>query len=198
MEMKTLMIAIVMIMMSAGLAYGDSLAAEDSSSSLFSAKTACREGDQITILLEESTVSTFEANGKQEKASTIEMKDSKVLPQDISLFGLVFGQLLNSNNKNSNTHTTSLTQSVTTTLSVRVSKVLENGDLLIEGTRTLVLNNESHMVKIRGIVRQKDVGPDNTVSSKKVSNAEITLDGIGKEGKRKKGGILQQLFQILF
>ena len=75
--------------------------------------------------------------------------------------------------------TTSRQTTVSTTVSTRVIRVLPNGDLIIEGSKLIAINSESQTVTIRGIVRQVDLGPTNTVSSNQLEDLELRINGRG-------------------
>ena len=66
-----------------------------------------------------------------------------------------------------------------TALAGRVAAVLSNGYLVVEAEREVTMNNERQTVRLRGIVRPGDLGPDNTVSSNSISNLELELKGKG-------------------
>ena len=51
------------------------------------------------------------------------------------------------------------------TVTTRVSEVLPNGDLVLEGVREVVVNGDRQMVLLTGIVRQEDIGPNNVMLS---------------------------------
>ncbi|WP_321476530.1 flagellar basal body L-ring protein FlgH [uncultured Paludibaculum sp.] len=66
-----------------------------------------------------------------------------------------------------------------TTLSARVTHVLPNGNLIVEGSKDVFINSERQKVSIRGILRWKDLTADNRVSSDRLSDLEIRVDGRG-------------------
>ncbi len=68
---------------------------------------------------------------------------------------------------------------LTTTLSARVTHVLPNGNMVIEGAKTIVVNSETQLVSVRGIIRPVDVSPANTVSSGQLSDLEVRINGKG-------------------
>jgi flagellar L-ring protein precursor FlgH len=71
---------------------------------------------------------------------------------------------------------------LTTTLSARVTHVLPNGYLVIEGAKDVIVNHERQQVSVRGIARWNDVGPGNTVRSDRLANLEIKVQGKGVVG----------------
>jgi flagellar L-ring protein precursor FlgH len=94
------------------------------------------------------------------------------------------GKLANLANTTSSTSlngqgTTSRTTTLTTTVTARVSDVLPNGYLVIEGSRTVKVNSENQIVTIRGVVRPADLSNANTVQSSSVAQMELKIDGKG-------------------
>ena len=68
---------------------------------------------------------------------------------------------------------------LSTRLAAYVKKVYPNGNLLIEASRYIYLNEAGHRIVLRGIVRPEDIAPDNSVPSSRIANLEIIYDGKG-------------------
>lgn len=66
-----------------------------------------------------------------------------------------------------------------TTLSARVTHVLPNGNMVVEGSKDVMINSERQKVSIRGILRWKDLAADNRVSSDRLADLEVRVDGRG-------------------
>jgi len=64
-------------------------------------------------------------------------------------------------------------------ISARVIRVLDNGNLMIEGRRQVTVNAEDQYLIIGGIIRTQDITPENTVSSQYISDARIVYTGEG-------------------
>jgi flagellar L-ring protein precursor FlgH len=75
--------------------------------------------------------------------------------------------------------TTSRQTTLTTTITARVSDVLPNGYLVIEGHRTVRVNSENQVITLRGVVRPADLSTSNTVASSSVAQMELNVDGRG-------------------
>jgi flagellar L-ring protein precursor FlgH len=71
---------------------------------------------------------------------------------------------------------------LTTTLSARVTHVLPNGNLVLEGTKDVMVNSERQIVTIRGVIRWNDLSPLNRVSSDRLTNLEVHVQGKGVVG----------------
>ena len=66
-----------------------------------------------------------------------------------------------------------------TTVSARVTHVLPNGNLVVEGTKDVWINSERQRVTVRGLVRWNDLSPGNRVSSDRLADLEVRVDGKG-------------------
>lgn len=78
--------------------------------------------------------------------------------------------------------TTSRETVLSTTLSARVTHVLPNGYLVVEGQKENVVNSERQIVEVRGVVRPTDLGPGNSVASNRLAQLEVRINGKGVVG----------------
>jgi flagellar L-ring protein precursor FlgH len=75
--------------------------------------------------------------------------------------------------------TTSRGSTITATLSARVTAVLPNGYLVLQGTKDVLVNSEHQMVTVRGVIRPADLSPGNIITSNQIAQMEIRIDGKG-------------------
>jgi flagellar L-ring protein precursor FlgH len=68
---------------------------------------------------------------------------------------------------------------LTATITGRVSEVLPNGDLVIEGVREIEINGERQIVVLSGVARVVDIGPGNVVLSTTMGQLSIKYFGRG-------------------
>ncbi len=92
---------------------------------------------------------------------------------------------------------TSRDASLTGTVSARIVDVLPGGSLAIKGTRALKINNETQYLTISGVVRQTDIGPDNTVLSTKIADARIEYTGSGIISEKQTPGWAHRILGII-
>lgn len=78
--------------------------------------------------------------------------------------------------------TTSRTSSFSTSLSARVTHVLPNGNLVVQGEKSIWVNSEHQAVVVRGIVRVSDIAAGNVVQSDRLSDLEVRINGKGVVG----------------
>ena len=75
--------------------------------------------------------------------------------------------------------TTTRATELTTTLSTRVIEVLANGDLVVAGSREVLINSERQTVTVKGIVRANDLSNTNRVLSERLADLELRISGKG-------------------
>lgn len=82
-------------------------------------------------------------------------------------------------------------------ITVSVTGVLPNGDLLVAGRQAMRLNGEDTTIGIEGRVRPEDVRGDNRILSSRIADARILYDGKGFVARSAKPGPIQRLFRLL-
>ncbi|OEU71293.1 MAG: hypothetical protein BA864_02365 [Desulfuromonadales bacterium C00003093] len=68
---------------------------------------------------------------------------------------------------------------LTGTVSARILRVLPGGNLIVQGTRELKINNETQYLILSGVIRPQDIDADNTISSTRLADARIEYTGGG-------------------
>jgi flagellar L-ring protein precursor FlgH len=74
---------------------------------------------------------------------------------------------------------TSRGATLTATLSARVTHVLPNGYLVVEGTKNVKVSSENQVVTVRGVIRPVDLDTTNTIASERIAQMEIQVNGKG-------------------
>jgi len=69
--------------------------------------------------------------------------------------------------------------SVSATIAARIVDILPSGNLVIEGNREILVDQEKQTISVKGIIRQKDIDANNTVLSTAIADAQITYTGKG-------------------
>jgi flagellar L-ring protein FlgH len=78
-------------------------------------------------------------------------------------------------------------------IAVRVVKEMPNGDLFIEGTKVVLINNEEYHLYLSGLVRPTDIGQDNSIASTRIADAQIEFTGRGDLADQQRKGWLSRL-----
>jgi flagellar L-ring protein precursor FlgH len=136
-------------------------------------------GDIITVLLNEST----QAARTQNTDVSRESKGS--LPSGVNtMLGGKSGWLAGidvNNNTNSSKGTGKADQqaSLSGSVAVTIVEILANGNMMVRGEKKLGLSEGTEVIQVSGIIRPEDVGPNGTVQSRRLANAQIAYRGAG-------------------
>jgi flagellar L-ring protein precursor FlgH len=94
--------------------------------------------------------------------------------------------------------TTTRAGTLTTQMTARVSDVLPNGDLVVEGVREVEINGDRQMVVLTGVVRQADITTGNVVFSTQIGQLRIRYFGRGLMKDNLKPGFLIRFLNKVF
>ncbi len=83
-------------------------------------------------------------------------------------------------------------------VAVTVADILPNGNLVLTGTRAIVIDDEEKVLKISGIVRAFDITPENTILSSQVAEAKIAILGKGRNTETITKGPVARVFQTVW
>lgn len=160
-------------------------------------------GDIVTVAIFEKASASKEATTETDRTSSMSAGISKF-----------FGLEKNIGNLNSSIDPTALIdataknefegfgkterkENLIATLTTQIIEVLPNGNLRLEGNKTVTVNSETQIVKLSGIVRPSDVSPKNIVSSQNILNARIAYVGKGViSDKQQQGWLVRGLDQV--
>jgi flagellar L-ring protein precursor FlgH len=163
---------------------------------LFSDQPAIKVDDILTIMIDESAKAGSESKTNTGKSQSFGVESTggtgalRLLPK----FGGTGSASIGYDGKGG----TSRTGSLNATIAVRVTKVLDNGILVIEGTKVVEVNDEKGLIKITGMVRPRDIKPNNIVISSNIADAQITYSGKGAVNDGHRPGILARIINWIF
>jgi flagellar L-ring protein FlgH len=75
--------------------------------------------------------------------------------------------------------TTSRNTTLTTTITAEVIALLPNGNLVVRGQRGININSEHQTVTIQGVIRPADLSSLNSITSDRVAQLQVQVDGKG-------------------
>ncbi len=171
--------------------------------SLFRDSRARRVGDILTVRLAEKTRASKSAKTNTSRnhevkidnpvlfGAQVQFNAPRILPLDNhkdNNLAAEFGSERTFGGAGDSSQSNSLTGSVT----VSVIEVLSNGYLVVRGEKTVSLNQGSEYIRVAGIVRPQDIGPDNTVLSSKLADARISYGGNGVIAESNRRGWLSR------
>jgi flagellar L-ring protein precursor FlgH len=153
-------------------------------------------GDILTIVLAEKTDAKKKANTKSSKENTLETGATtlfgRILGTDTNHNPLAIG--IDSTNELTAKGNTDQSNSLSGTITVTVAEVLSNGNLYVRGQKRTKINHGDEFIRISGIVRPVDIGPNNTIPSTLVADAQITYSGEGQFADYNTTGWLSRFF----
>jgi flagellar L-ring protein FlgH len=140
---------------------------------------AVRAHDPIAVLVSESLAASTDGTVKNARASTANSQVSALLGKLAA--GNALNNLVNQTSSSSlNAQGQSVTNSsITTTLGGEVADVLPNGMLVIQVVRQLTFNQQTQLIRLRGLVRPEDVNAQNQVMSTAITDMELEVVGRG-------------------
>ena len=83
-------------------------------------------------------------------------------------------------------------------MTVSVIGQLPNGDLVLDGVRTLKINGETEAIHLSGSVSRALISANNTVSSSSISDLNIEYTGKGVMTQGSRPGIFVRFVNWLF
>jgi flagellar L-ring protein precursor FlgH len=146
---------------------------------LYSDGRAHRVGDIITVVLTERTQSSKSSSTDTDKSTNIGIGVPNVLGQDLTLFGNPLSASMNSNSGFEGEGNSDMRNSLSGNITVTIHQVMPNGTMLVRGEKWLTLNQGDEYIRVSGLVRPQDIGPDNSIESTRLADARITYSGTG-------------------
>ncbi|HTW66631.1 MAG TPA: flagellar basal body L-ring protein FlgH [Bryobacteraceae bacterium] len=140
---------------------------------------ANRLDDLVTIVVNETFSAVASGDVKTQRQATAQSNIAQLA--GITNKTGALANLLNSTTQNQlqGTGETSRGAVLTANLSARVTHVLPNGYLVIEGTKRVQVSSENQVVTVRGVIRPVDLSPNNTILSNQIAQMEIQVNGKG-------------------
>lgn len=137
--------------------------------------------DLVVISVGENVSAVTSADLKSQRQSALAASITSLAGPKAATGALA--NLLNSTSNSAVTGAgeTSRQTTITTTLAARVTYVLPNGYLVLEGTKEIQLNSEKQIVTVRGVARPADLA-NNTISSSNLAQLEVKVNGKGVVG----------------
>lgn len=173
-------------------------------SDIFTDLRAHRVGDLVTVIIEEEATA-------QRSANTNLSKESKNAADASAILG--FMKALEEKNPNLDRTalldisskidfkgggSTNRTDKLEATVPAQVKRIFPGGNLFIEGSRAILVNDEEHHFYISGYVRSYDISSSNLISSKLISQAEIEFTGRGVLSEKNSQGFFTRILDYIW
>jgi flagellar L-ring protein precursor FlgH len=194
--MKKIAFGFVLLALSAALS-ADSLwpggqANSGNTSNMITDKRALKIGDLVTVRIVEQASAEQDSNVSTQKAASVaggaglgSWNNSGGVP--VQSYGA------GANENFAGGGSSARSGKIVTTLTARVVSLLDSGNLVIEGRRSLKINDEKQHIYVRGVIRPGDVGSDNSVVSTAISDAQIMYEGKGPLSEKSSPGFFTRI-----
>ena len=174
---------------------GRSLYREDSYQALTADRKAHKVGDLVTVVVYEDASASTSADTSTGRDADVGVTLQLPLPHTSPFHGTHTASA-GTNNTFSGTGATERSGRVVAQLTVPVTGLAPNGDLIIAGTQQLEINNEKQAIHIEGRVRTLDISESNTVLSTRVAQAQLSIVGDGTVTDQQKPGWWHRLLTL--
>lgn len=165
---------------------------------LFEDLKAKRQGDLITVILDERTNAAKNASTSASRSTGVDISAPQLLGKTATLNGNPAGIGLTSGSDFSGSGDSSQSNSLFGNITARVVYVEPNGNLHIKGEKQLTLNSGLEIISVKGVVRPTDLTPDNTILSTLIAEADIVYSGKGLIADNNRAGWLTRVFTSVF
>ncbi len=203
--MKKLILALSLIIVATNMCMAESLFSLNTQYAnyieprpLYGTVRARNVGDVVTIILEEAP--TIQDSGQYETA-----KESNIVDNISTAINTVFKtDLSNGLNGAGGSLTVDGGTTVKRQLSFKdnvaaqVVQVLPNGNLLVQGKKVLLNQNERVDLVVSGIVDPRWINQAGEIESGRVSNLQFALNGAGTVSRGQNEGILNKFIRMVF
>jgi flagellar L-ring protein precursor FlgH len=163
--------------------------------SLFADQKARNVGDILTIQLVERTQASTTSSTSTSKSSSTSVPAPTLFGAPATIGGRTLDSEFGAERDFEGTGDSSQGNRLDGSVTVTVAERLPNGYLVVRGQKWIRINQGNEHIQIQGIVRPADIGPDNTISSSRVADAQIAYRGRGSLAQANAQGWLSRFFQ---
>ncbi len=167
--------------------------------SLISDHTAQAIGDILTIIVrEEHSVKQEDKTTRTKQSSFQASLESFKIKPNMFKGGILPDLDVRSSSSNEGQAKQERDSKFEARVAVTVADILPNGNLVLTGTRAIVIDDEEKVLKISGIVRAFDITAENTILSSQVAEAKIAITGKGRNTETVTKGPVARVFQTVW
>lgn len=165
--------------------------------SLFGGVQARQVGDLISIVMEESLQISDSLEYSSSKVSNTTDSFTTYLKDWLGL-GLKTANGYGGSNDVTNSADGSRQMSFRDNVAVQVVQQLPNGNLSVQGKKTIINGNERMDFIVTGVVDPRWINSNGQISSYNVANLQFALSGRGAISRQQNEGIFNRIVKYLF
>ncbi|MEK1852682.1 MAG: flagellar basal body L-ring protein FlgH [Phyllobacterium sp.] len=157
---------------------------QDRQASFFRDPRASNPGDVLTVVIRIDEEAKFDNKSNRSRVSS-QVYGGKA---DISGSGFPGGTIdgnldLNSDTNSKGEGKIERSEKVDLRVAAIVTNILPNGNLVVQGSQEIRVNNELRILNVAGVVRPRDISGYNTISYEKIAEARISYGGRGRQSE---------------
>lgn len=169
---------------------------------MYSDRRAAQVGDIVTITVSENTQLTASQRLSSDRNNALNDEIGQILyssavSRNFTRGGEMPGMNWSGQNQYSGGGEINNRYNLNARAAVLITDRLPNGNLVIEGVRTIVVSNEETNVYIRGVIRPEDIRADNTVLSSNIAHAQVEFISEGSISDTRRKGWLTRLYEAI-
>jgi flagellar L-ring protein precursor FlgH len=154
---------------------------------LYMDNRARRVGDLLTVSVNENTGATNKEERNLKKDTAASAKLNLAASGNAGGAGRSASGQMNGSNSSDRTFQGSADfaseRQLLDQMTLTVVDILPNGNLVIEGYRRRLVQNEMRLLRVSGVVRPNDIEIPNFVESRFIANFNVSYEGSGVESK---------------
>ncbi len=164
--------------------------------SLFTDVRAHQIGDIVSVVLTEATSAAKSADTELDKSSDVSITDPLIFGAPVTWGDGRYNPsvTIDSQSAFEGEGSSNQSNSLQGAIAVQVSKVLPNGNLVVQGEKWIKINQGDEYIRLKGIIRPEDVSPTNTIPSTLIADARISYGGTGVLNESNSPGWLSRFF----
>ena len=163
--------------------------------SLFADQKARNVGDILTVQLVERTQASATSSTNASKSSNVAVPAPTLFGAPATIGGRTLDSEVGAESEFGGSGNSTQSNRLDGNVTVTVAERLPNGYLVVRGQKWIRINQANEHIQIQGIVRPADIGPDNTILSSRVADAQIAYRGRGSLAQATAPGWLTRFFQ---
>ena len=166
--------------------------------SLYAGVRATSIGDTISIIISETITSSDNVNFSTSKSSNTVDNFTNFIRSVLHLNFVKDVNNFGGSNEVSNTAATTRSATFTNVVTAQVVQIQANGNLVVQGKKSIVNGNERMDLIVSGVVDPRWINDQGEIDSNKVSNLQFGMSGRGSISRSQNEGIINRFIRYLF
>lgn len=160
---------------------------------LYQGQRAHRVGDLVTVVLVERTQTSKSASSRTQRDGGLSVSPPTTGPFSFNPANLNSSASASFNGKGDAAQSSAMRGDITVT----IAEVRPNGTALIRGEKVMQLSQGDEWIQLSGIIRLADIGPDNSILSPRIADANLSYAGQGAVQRSSRQGWLLDFFSLI-